>query len=173
MAWRVRLGAGQAGLVRLILLESALLAAAGCGLGLLLASAGVAASKGLLPADLPRLETVRVDWAVAGFAVLLAAVSALVSGLLPALHAGRTSVSATVRSGDRGSTRRHGSRSAFVVLEVGLSLTLLVGAVLMLRTFANLEARPLGFSPTRLLTFRLSLPWQTPDATSWASGTGS
>ena len=131
IAIRAALGAGRGRLVRQLLTESALLSIAGAGLGLLIASWGSDLLVWLRPEGVPRLDEVRVDGAVLAFTALVALVTGLIFGSIPALQVTRPALTASLKEGGRGTlTGRHGSRirSALVVSEMALAVTLLVAA---------------------------------------------
>jgi predicted permease len=161
MALRVSLGAGRGRLVRQLLAESLLLALLGSTAGLGLAWGSVAAIRGWNPGDLPLIDSVRLDGAALAFTVLVTTFAVVLFGLLPALRSARADLSAAIRDGGRGgsSGRARGrTRGALVVSEIALSLVLLVGAGLLLRSFTNLQRVTGGFSapPQQLLTMRVS-----------------
>ncbi|MBA3886960.1 MAG: ABC transporter permease [Acidobacteria bacterium] len=161
MAVRVALGAGRIRLVRQLLTESVILAAAGAGLGLLLAVWGVDVLKGLQPAGIPRLDNVGVDATVMWFTAGLAVVTGLVFGVVPAIQASGSAIAGTLKEGGRGNLSTRGGarmRGALVVAEMALAVMLLAGAGLLIRSFSNLAAVDPGFSVTDALTFELSLP---------------
>lgn len=159
-AVRAALGAGRWRLVRQLLTESFLLALVG-GLG------GVALSYGLIkllvrvaPADLPRIEDVSLNLPVLLFSLGVTLLMALLCGLFPALAAARLNLNQTLNeggsklAGDRTGTR---TRRALVVIEVAVTVVLLVGATLILRSFVNLSRLDLGFDPSNTLTMQLRL----------------
>lgn len=159
LAIRAALGAGRPRLLRQMLAEALLAGAAGGGLGLMLAVLGLEALRGLLPD--PRLAAAALDARVAGFAVGLTLLTALVCGSAPAWAAGRLDILAALRfgpgvSGLGRAPRR--LRRLMVAGEIGVSFALLAGAGLMLGSLARvLEVDP-GFRAERLLTLRVSLP---------------
>ena len=159
IAVRAALGAGRWRLARQIMAESAVLAAAGCALGLFVAWAGVRFVHTLPAGSLPRMDDVRLDGGVLLFAVFISALTALGFGLVPGLHAARSGLRDTVNAFS-GSTRRSGTRllSILVVVEVALALTLLVAAGLMMRSFAQLMRVSPGFEPRNLLAVQIYLP---------------
>jgi putative ABC transport system permease protein len=163
-AIRVALGASRASLLRQVLLESAMLAAAGGALGVLLARAGVLALIGSLPPLIrnvaPSLSATSVSLPALAFAAALTLVTGLAFGLLPAWHAGGTLPQDVLRHAGRGVAGRSRSRlrRALIVSEVALALVLLVGAGLMLRSLEALLAQPVGFRAENLQTFHLLLP---------------
>src|SRR5438067_7905985 len=152
IAVRAALGAGRWQLARQVIAESALLAGAGCALGLFVAWAGVSLVHALPEGSLPRMNDVRLDGGVLLFAVGVSLVVALIFGLVPALQASRAGLRDTV--GAFGTTTAvSGTRvlSALIVVEVALALVLLVGAGLMTRSFAQLMRVSPGFEPSNLL----------------------
>lgn len=162
LAVRQALGAGRARLVRLLLSESMLIAAAGGLLSIVGTLWAIDLLRTFAPDSLPRLREVRLDATVVVFAGALTLIAGLIAGLLPALRFSSVDVNDTLRNGARGNTRRGGLQTILVVAQIALSLALMVGGGLLFRTLWNLDNRPLGFAAERLLTFRLSLPWQTP-----------
>ena len=158
MAVRVALGASRATLVRQLLTESVLLAALGATLGILLAFWGTGLITAQLPDGIPRLQEASVDAPVLGFTLAISLLTGLLFGLAPALQASRPSLTEGLKEGDRGSSgRRQRLRSVLVVGEVALTLTLLVGAGLLIQSFRRvLEVDP-GFRPQNLLTMQVSV----------------
>jgi putative ABC transport system permease protein len=142
-----------------MLTESLLLALLGGLGGLLLAKWGIDLLLTLNPARLPRLEEITVDARVLGFLFGLSALAVLVCGLAPALHASKTDLQDTLKDGGRGGgAGRNRTRSLLVVAEVAMSLLLLVGAGLMIRSFLSLTQVNSGFAPDHLLTMQVALP---------------
>jgi putative ABC transport system permease protein len=160
LAIRSALGAERGRLARLLVGETLALAFAGGVLGLLLGRAGLALLLALGPQDLPRRDQLGIDGPIALFAAGLALLAGLLSGLAPVLRFAGSEPQEALQGGGRAVTRHAGggARRALVALEVGLSLVLLTGAGLLLRSFRRLEAVDPGFDPARLLTVRLSLP---------------
>jgi putative ABC transport system permease protein len=160
LAVRVALGAGRGRLVRQLLTEYLMLAAAGGGFGLLVAVWGVAFLTGLAPQGIPRLDAVRVDGTVIAFTLSLAVVTGLVFGLIPAVQSTRGLAGALKESGRGAVSSRGGTRirAGLVVVELALALMLLVGAGLLMRSFVRLQAVDAGFRPESALAFDLSLP---------------
>jgi predicted permease len=157
MAVRLALGAGRARLVRQLMLESLLLSIAGGALGLLLAGW----LGGVLLAALPFEEAARSlsaqpDPRIALFTLAVSLLTGLLSGVVPALHATRLPVAATLKDeagAVLGGSRPFRFRRGLVVAQITLSLLLLVGAGLFTRSLMNLRALDPGFSPDRLVTF--------------------
>ena len=159
-AMRAALGASRSRLVRQFLTESVVLSLAGCGLGLAVVAAGIDGFASVLPANLPRAEHISIDGRVLAFSVVVSLLTGVAFGLLPAWHGSRTDLQATIKSGGRGGQGgRAGARvrSGLIVAQVALSLVLLVGAGLLLRSFAALNGVDPGFNPHNVLTLRVSL----------------
>ena len=161
IAVRSALGASRGRLVVQLLVEALVLAGVGGALGVALARVGLGALLRLAPSNLPRLEEISVDGAVLLFALGTVVIITLLFGLMPALRLARTSVSEALNHGGRGeggSPARAWSRSALLVAEVALSLMLLFGAGLLLRSFSELNEVELGFDKGSVLSFLISLP---------------
>lgn len=161
IAIRVALGSGRLRLVRLLLTESVVLALMGGGAGLLLAFWGVDLLTAIAPADIPRLAEVRIDLRVLAFTIGTSVVTAILFGLIPALHASKVNLNESLKEGGRSSTEgaRGGRiRSALVVAEVVLSLVLLAGAGLMVRSFMRLQQVDPGFNTNNLVTMSINCP---------------
>jgi putative ABC transport system permease protein len=158
MAVRVALGASRATLVRQLLTESLLLAALGAALAILLAFWGTSLIATQLPDSIPRLQEARVDAPVLIFTLTISLLTGLLFGLFPALQASRPNLTEGLKEGERGSSGpRQRLRSTLVVAEVALTLTLLVGAGLLVQSFRRvLEVDP-GFTPNNLLTMQVSV----------------
>jgi predicted permease len=159
MAVRRALGAGRGRLARQVLAESGLVAGAGAAAGVALAFLGVRMLVAWRPATVPRIETMALDLRVLAVAVVAAVLCALLFGLAPALQAARRDAQPDLREGARGSTAGGGRRlrDGLVASEVALALVLLVGAGLLVRTFAALGAVDPGFDPKGVLTMVVSL----------------
>jgi putative ABC transport system permease protein len=161
IAIRTALGASRAQIVRQLLTESFLLALLGGAGGLLLAVWGVDVLRASGPRNLPRLDDVHINAGVCAFTFALAILSTLVSGLLPALQLSRSDVNESLQQGWKGSSSGvHGMRvrGALIVSQVALSLLLLAGAGLLIKSFYNLRATNPGFEPSRLLVLDQILP---------------
>jgi putative ABC transport system permease protein len=155
IAVRTALGAGRKRVIRQVLTENLLLAAMGGALGLLLAYWGTRALVALSPADIPGVESVAIDAKVIVFLLGITLLTSLVFGLVPALQASAVNLSDTLKESGRGaSDGRQGNRlrSALVVSEFALALTLLIAAGLMIRTFYALESVDPGFNPHGVLS---------------------
>lgn len=161
MAIRSALGSGRARLMRSVLVESTLLAAAGGALGILLAGWGVHAVLAAAPASLffMATSTIEVDARVVAVASALTFMTGLVIGILPALRGSRPGLEAILRGTTPGARTSSGrAPGVLVVLEVAFSLVLLIGAALMARTLANLQAIAPGFEPAGLIALHVDLP---------------
>jgi putative ABC transport system permease protein len=162
LAVRAALGAGRVRLVRQLGAESLVLAAAGGAGGLLLAWWALHFLRIVASEQLPvqRLESVGIDGRVLLFTAAASLLSGLVFGIVPALSAAGSALTDALKEGGRTGSGARGkrARSAFVVIEIALALVLLVGAGLMVRSFARLLDVNPGFDPERTVTMRLNLP---------------
>ena len=160
VALRVALGATRGRLVRQLAAESLVLAAAGGAAGLLVASWGVGLMRSLQPADLRLLDAVRLDPEVLAFAGALSLLTALAFGAVPAVAATRPDLTTALKSDAAAAARGGGggARAALVIAEIAMSVLLVVGAGLLVRSVASLQRRDVGFVPAGLLTVRLELP---------------
>ncbi|MDH3223653.1 MAG: ABC transporter permease, partial [Gemmatimonadota bacterium] len=157
-ALRGALGASSGRLLRLVTVESTLLAILGCVLGVALAWGGVHLIRALAPIQIPRVDEVTLNLPVLGFAATAALVSALLSGLLPALKASGTDLNWALSEGGRGGDqgRRSGRlRDRLVVGEIALALILSIGAGLLFRSFDRLLDKELGFDPEGRLAMQI------------------
>ncbi|MBT8405302.1 MAG: ABC transporter permease, partial [Gemmatimonadetes bacterium] len=159
IAVRSAMGSGRGRIVRQMLTESFVLAAFGAVVGVLLAWYGVRIITSLSPGNLPRLDTVGIDLTVLAFTAGITAVAALVFGLMPALRAvaGNLATSLKDRGSAGGGLRGNKLRTGLAVTEVALSLVLLIGAGLMLRSLAEIQRVEPGFDPENVVTFSVPL----------------
>ncbi len=156
---RVALGASRARLIRQLLTESILLALIGGGLGVLFAAWIVPYLLTLAPPELGNLRHMGANTEVLAFSLALSVLTGILFGLAPAWQSSATNFNASLREGERGSSTGRGRlRSALVISEVGLSLVLLVGAGLLVKSFIRLMAVDPGFDPEHLLVFSVGLP---------------
>jgi hypothetical protein len=161
MALRLSLGAGRGRLVRQLLTESVLLSLIGGAAGLALAWGGIELIRAWNPGNLLFIDSVRLDGRALGFMAFLSMLTAVLFGLAPALESVRADLNATLKEGGRSgsaSRARGRVRAALVVSEIAVSLMLLVGAGLLLRSFVNLRRVTGGFSapPRQILTMLIS-----------------
>jgi putative ABC transport system permease protein len=155
-AVRAALGAGRGRMIVQLLTESLLLAIVGGALGLVVAQLGVSALVALSPANLPRVDAIRVNGPVFLFALGITTLIGLAVGLIPALHTSRSDLRAGLQQMSRSTSGRHQrTRSVLVVAEVALALVLLVSAGLLLRSLERLFAVPPGFNPSRVLSMQI------------------
>jgi putative ABC transport system permease protein len=158
IATQAALGASRLRIVRQLLVETGLLATLGAAVGVLVARGGIAAALYLAPPSIVRMRGVSLDAGVVAFAVLMAFATTLAAGLAPAFQLSREVAGGELTSG-RGLPlpMRRGLRRLLIATETGLSLVLLLGAVLLARSLAELQRIDLGFEP-RGLSFRIDLP---------------
>jgi putative ABC transport system permease protein len=164
LAIRTALGAGRAQLIQQLLTESVLLASAGGLLGLGLAYWGVAALRAIVPANIPRMNEVQLDPAVLAFTFGVSLLAGVLFGLAPSLHITRADLRETLNESGRSSSaggRSRFLRASLVVSELAISVLLLAGAGLLIRSFTRLLAVSPGFQTQHLLTMELSLPAKT------------
>ena len=163
MAVRAALGAARSRIIQQLLIESALLALAGMGAGLLFAHYGLTGLLALIPANapLPRSEPVAIDGSVLLFTFFASLFTAVLFGLAPSLRVSRVNLQDALKQGSArtGVGGHRILRRCFVVAEVALALMLSVGAGLMLRSFARLISVNPGFNPEHLLTMHV---WTSP-----------
>jgi putative ABC transport system permease protein len=160
IAVRVALGAGRARIVRQLLVESVVLACIGGLAGVLVAAWGVSFFTGAAVAGLPRAQNIAIAWPVAIFTAGVSILTGLVFGLVPAIQAMRFDVRRSLNEEGRsgaGTVEHRRARATLVIVEVGLALVLLVGAGLLLRSFATLTSVSPGFKPENLLVVNLPL----------------
>jgi len=163
IAVRLALGARAATLLRQAILESTVLSIAGGTIGLALAAVALRVGVSLLPQTLPRVHEIGLNWPVMLFALGLALLTGLLCGLAPAFAAIRTSVNESLKEGGRTGTSGSGHarlRSALVVAEIAVALTLLTASGLLLRSFEKMRDVELGFRPDNTLAALYVLPQQ-------------
>ena len=157
-AIRAALGASQTRVICQLLTESVLLSVCGGLIGLALAKWGIQAVLAALPEALPRAEAIHLDGRVLLFTLAVSFLAGVIFGLAPAIRIARPNLAETLREGGRGSSgARHATQRVFVVVEMALSLVLLVGAGLMIRSLAALHSVNPGFNPQNVITFAIGL----------------
>jgi putative ABC transport system permease protein len=161
VAIRTALGAARGRVIRQLLTEAMMLGIAGGLVGLVVARWSLDLLIAISPVDVSQLGHVALSYPVLAFTAVISLLTAVVCGLAPALEGARTDVHDSLKDGGRqigGGVRHRRLRQAFVVAEVALAVVLLVGAGLMLRTFASLRSVDAGLDTHRVLTARVSLP---------------
>jgi putative ABC transport system permease protein len=162
IAVRSILGASRAGIIRQLLAESLLVAGLSGGLGLALAGLTLRLLSQLLPRILPRINPIRaLDAQALFFTLAVALLTGILFGLAPALQLSKTDLQGILRQEGRGITggkQRNMTRSLLVVAQIALSMTLVIAAGLLMRSFVSLENVSLGFNPYRVLLMNVALP---------------
>ncbi|HEY7058025.1 MAG TPA: ABC transporter permease [Vicinamibacterales bacterium] len=163
-AVRTAVGASRGHLAAQVLTESVALAIPGALMGVVIAAGSIRILQVVQPASVPRLRDLSIDLPTLLFTLAITLVTAFLFGLAPALRAGRVRVSDSLKDAGRGSSgssafsmRRPGARTALVVVQLSLSVTLLVGAGLLIRSFVRLQHVPPGFDQRGVLTFELMM----------------
>jgi len=157
MAVRAALGAKRWRLVRQLLSDGIVLAVIGGVLGILLAAWGVAAFLALAPSWFPLREQIKLDGTVLAFSTVITIATGILTALWPAFGASKPDLNDTLKSGVRGAQTRNRGFSAMVVAEVSLTLILMIGGGLMIRTFVALRNVPMGLDPTNVLTAQFEI----------------
>jgi predicted permease len=159
VAIRRALGAGRSRIVRQLLTESAVIGLLGGTAGLLLAFWGVQLLVGGIPADIPRVEEIGVDRWVLGFTLVISVLTGLGFGAIPAIRSSRSDVQARLKAEERGSSASFGrTASLLVIAEVAVAVLLVIGAGLLIRSFAELLRVDPGFRAGRIITARITPP---------------
>jgi putative ABC transport system permease protein len=161
LAVRAALGAGRGGLVRQLLVETLVLSLVGGAVGLVLARIGLASLARMHTEELPQLTSVGIDWRVLAFTFLVSLVTSVLFGLAPAFMGTRVNLVEALKQGGRCATSGPSSqrvRNILVVTEMAMSLILLVGATLLVRSIIRLERQSLGIRQSHLLRGRIYLP---------------
>jgi putative ABC transport system permease protein len=157
-AIRAALGATPARLVRQLLTESVLISGAGGLFGLIVTVIGLKILLALAPADLPRLDEIRIDSVVLAFTLVLSVATGLFFGLFPAREAARRDPQEALKDGGRSGSAHGSMRLSLIAAQYAIALVLLTGSGLLVRSFLALRAVTPGFDPHHLLTFTVDLP---------------
>ncbi|HZS47352.1 MAG TPA: ABC transporter permease [Blastocatellia bacterium] len=158
---RAALGASRVRLMRQFLTESVLLSLIGGLFGLLLAYWGVGVLMSLAPSNIPRTDEIRLDLGAVAFTIALSLATGIFFGLAPAIHVSKPDLNDALKSGVRGSSDsagKHRFRNSLVVAEFAMTVVLLVGAGLMIKSFIKLQEVNPGFSTNNIVSLRLVLP---------------
>ena len=161
MAVRTALGATRPRLIRLLVSESVILGLAGGVLGVLLAYLGIPALLSLIPVDLPLWMNFSIDQRVLAFALGVCFITSIAFGIAPAFAASGVDLNKALKEGGRGSggsLRQKLLRNGLVVAEIAISVTLLAGAGLMIRSFLALRTQSLGYQPANVLSLQVAYP---------------
>src|ERR1700722_17419089 len=166
IAIRASLGAGRRRILFQMLTESVLLALVAAVVGIALAYLGLQLFHGVMPpstgrGQVPHLDWITINGRVLGFTVIIGLITAVIFGLAPAIQIARSELYESLKEGSRGSTgarRSHFVRSVLIVSEIAFSVLLLIGAGLLVRSFARMMSEDLGFNPSKLLTMQVFLP---------------
>lgn len=157
-AIKAALGAGRRRLIQQGLTEGVLLALLGGGLGVVLAFWSLSLLRGFLPADVPRLHQVQLDWQILGYTLGLSLLTGILFGLVPAVFASRAKPSDPLKEGNRSAGSRHSTGRYLLVSEVALATVLLIGAGLLVRSVYELTQVDPGFRADHILTMQIALP---------------
>jgi predicted permease len=159
IAIRTAIGAGRGRIIRQLLTESVLLSLVGGIFGLVFAIWGLAGLRWLNPGNIPRLGTISIDGRVLAFTSAVAILTGILFGLAPALRSSRVNLSESLKEGGRNSISgsQHRLRNVLVIAEIAMSLVLLIGAGLLIRSFVRVQQVDPGFVPQNVLSLRLSV----------------
>jgi predicted permease len=167
MAIRSAIGAHRRRLIRQLVTENLLLALMGGIVGLIVGYAGVATIRQFGPANIPRMEEVGIDARVLAFTFAVSIITGLIFGIAPALRASGVDPNSVLKDGSRGSSGGQGRlRKLLITAEVALSLVLLIGAGLLMRSYDRITRSDPGFDATNVLSLRVTIPgskYNTPD----------
>ncbi|RXH54115.1 ABC transporter permease [Granulicella sibirica] len=161
IAIRAALGAGRVRMVRQLLTESILLSLMGGVAGLAISALSIFIARKMHPGNIPRLEELGMDFRVLGFTLVISLLTGVLFGLVPALRASRVDLTANLKAGGKGSLSgglsiRHDKvRGTLVIAELAISLPLLVGAGLLVRSFVRLANVPPGFNPQHVVSMNV------------------
>ena len=163
VAIRTALGAGRFRLIAQLLTESVLLGLAGGGAGLLIAQWSLRVVRAINPGNIPRLHEIGIDGRVLAFTFAVSVLTGVIFGVAPAFRVAAVDLNTSLKAGGRASqgaggfnTARHGLRNLLVVAELALSLMLLTGAGLLIRSFIRLQSVSPGFNPDHLISMRIA-----------------
>jgi|HubBroStandDraft_1064217.scaffolds.fasta_scaffold01002_6 predicted permease len=164
IAVRAALGAGKSRLVMQLLTESILLSVLGGAAGLIIAAWSLYLVRAIHPGNIPRMDEIGMDFRVLAFTLAVSIITGIVFGLAPAFRASRVDVNVALKAGGRSSrgggglnVKRDKLRGALVIAELAVSLTLLAGAGLLIRSFARLISVPPGFNPDHVISMEVAV----------------
>lgn len=161
MSVRLALGASRSRMVRQLLTESVFLSLIAAVIGILTAEIFLRALIRFVPFNIPRQNEINIDWAVLSFAVLVSLLTGLIFGLAPAIQSTRADITGTLREGARGSgysIKAHRMRGLLVLSEMALTVVLMIGAGLLMHTFARLLREDPGFNSANVIAASIWLP---------------
>jgi predicted permease len=164
IALRMALGAGRLRIIRQLLTESLMLALLGGAAGIFLAAWSLDGIRLLGPESIPRLSGISIDGPVLAFTLVISSLTGILFGIVPALRLSRIDLNRTLKEAGRNTTgdsaiwgRGHNMRKLLVIVELSLSVVLLIGAGLLIRSFARIQSVDPGFNPKGVLTFGLTM----------------
>jgi predicted permease len=163
-AIRIAVGMGKWRLVRQLLTESLTLALIGCGVGIILGVWGVKALIAITPDwilnSTPRMVDMGLNWRMVSITVMVTLLTGIIYGLAPAIYGSRSDINPILKGSGKSDTspRAHRLGNLLIVVEVAITLILMVGAGLMVKSFTQLITVPLGFDPKNVITMKISLP---------------